>query len=333
VIARRSVWNDPKVLELVSKFVPAADEVHRLQSGSDAECRLFQKIAEQGHYAGRTRPSNTRQGTYAAAPSGVMLASINSNDPVRIADMLQRALAKWETMSRAERLLPEDPQSQTSTLQRAERFYPTDGLVLRVNSRDLPRETQTVDWRGKAWNQDFAWFKKEEAKQFLPPLQKGEKQDVPAPIIRRIARCHLVDNVRGQVLSFDDSHVEKARLTTEVTAVEGDVVSLRLEGETRTSAEGTWSVNGYRDMNNPTPQKRGYEARLMGKATYDTKKERFLTFEMVAVGTRWGGTQYNGRGDDLNPAPMGVLFTLAGDSPAERVAPAFFGRAYGWERR
>ena len=43
--------------ELMSGFIPVADEVHRLQTGEDRECRLFQKIAEQGHYAGRTQPT------------------------------------------------------------------------------------------------------------------------------------------------------------------------------------------------------------------------------------------------------------------------------------
>jgi hypothetical protein len=91
-------------------------------------------------------------------------------------------------------------------------------------------------------------------------------------------------------------------------------------------------VSGSRGARTVTPQKRGYEARLLGRATYDVAKERFLTFELVAVGTRWGGTQFNVRRDDLDPAPMGVLFTLAGDSPWERVAPAFFNEVYGWNR-
>ena len=88
-------------------------------------------------------------------------------------------------------------------------------------------------------------------------------------------------------------------------------------------------VRGYRDARRPGRQKRGFEARLLGKATYDVKKERFLTFEMVAVGKRWGAMQFNVRSGDLGPAPMGVLFTLAPDSPGCRIAPAFFAD-YGW---
>jgi len=305
------------VLKLASKFVPAADEVHRLQVGSDAECRLFQKIGDQGHY-GSKAAGTTRQGTYAAAPSGVMLASINSNDPAQIAKMLERALAKWDKLPRAQRLLPEDPMNQTAALKRPERSYPQSGLVLHVYSRDLPREAPGTGWRANAWNQDYAWFTKKETRQILPEqLKIGQKQDMPAPLIRRIACAHIVDNVRGQTLPYDENHVEKARLNAEVTAVNGAVVTLRLEGETRAS------VPGAKDAKKFDGQKRGFETRLLGKATYDLKKERFTTFEVVAVGTRWGGTQFNNRRGDIEPAPIGILFTIADDSPWERVAPAF----------
>jgi hypothetical protein len=315
-MARQSVWSDPKVLELAGKFVPAADEVYRmqnLQTGTDPECRLFQKFAELGHYGGR--PGTTRQGTYAATPSGLLLASINSNDPRRIEDMLKRALAKWQTLTRAERLLPNDPNKQWAAIKRPERFYPEDGLVLYVTSRDLPREagkTQPAkgDWRANAWNLDYAWFTKAEARQFFgAKLEVGQKQDLPAPVIHRIACAHLVDNVRGQTAPFEESQVKKARLTTTVTAVDGNVVSLRLEGETLTAAEGA--------------SKHGLDMRLLGKATYDLTAESFLTFELVAIGNRWGATQNNSRRGDLDEAPIGLVFTLAGDSPCERVAPAF----------
>src|SRR5262249_55572241 len=87
------------------------------------------------------------------------------------------------------------------------------------------------------------------------------------------------------------------------------VVTLRLEGETRTAREGL--------------RPHGLEMRLVGKANFDLAKERFLTFELVALGSRWGSTQLNGRRGDLDAAPIGLLFTLAGDGPCERVAPAF----------
>jgi hypothetical protein len=303
------------VLKLAAQFVPAADEVYRMQNlktGTDPECRLFQKFAERGHYR---RPGASRQGTYCVSPSGVLLGSINSNDPKRIADLLEQALAKWGTLTRAERLLPTDPRKQLADIKRSERHYPESGLVLNVTSRDLPRETGKANptragWRESAWNQDFAWFTKAEARQFVPAEAKvGEKQDLPARLLHRIACAHLIDNVRGQTSPFEESEVKRAQLSTEVTAVDGAVVALRLEGETRTAREGR--------------REHGLAMRLLGKATFDLARGRFRAFELVAVGSRWGGTRFNGRRGDTDAAPIGILFTLAADSPCERVAPAF----------
>jgi hypothetical protein len=165
-------------------------------------------------------------------------------------------------------------------------------------------------WRETAWNQDFAWFTKAEARQFLPPKPTvGAKQDLPAPVVNRIACAHLIDNVRGQTSPFDESQIKKSRLSAEVTAVDGDKVSLRLEGETSTAVDGQ--------------RKHSLDMRLLGTATFDLTKGRFVAFELVAVGVRAGSTQLNGRRGDTDPAPIGILFTLAGDGPCERIAPAF----------
>jgi len=320
--------------------VPVADEVARLQRGTDPESRLFQKVAEQGHYAGFGPPKHTgtRQGTYAAAPSGVLLASINSNDPTRMADMLRRALDKWETLSHSERLLASDPSTVAgeAARARAESYYPDGGLALRVDTRDLPRgasggAADPEDWRANAVNLDFAWFTKDEAQQFVPEnCALGETCEIPGPLIRRLARVHFVDNVRGQTPAYREDDVKTARLTSTVTAVDGPRVSLRLDGEVRLLAQGTWPVNDRHDAHNPQPHRRGFDGRLLGYATWDWDQQRFVAFEMVAAGTRWGATQYNVRHGDAAPAPLGFALTLAGDTPAERVAPAEFWH-YGWK--
>lgn len=300
----------------------------RLQRGTDPECRLFQQIAEQGHYAGRTQPTNTRQGTYAAAPNGVLLASANTNDPKRIAEMLRRALEKWNTMTKEERLRKDDPRAWAEQVQRPERLYPKDGLVLRVVVRDLPREERPRDWRGDAWNQDFAWFRRDEMLSLVPGApQVGAKGTLPGGAAKRFARAHLIDTVRGQSPPYGENAVRKAEFVSEALAVSGDRVRLRISGEAFIEEEGTWAISGFEDMNNPQPRKRGVELKFLGFAEFDRTNGRFVAFDVVALGTRWGGTQYNARADDLAPAPIGFLMTLA--DPTDRVAPANWW-IYGW---
>jgi hypothetical protein len=329
VIARQSVWTDPEVKELAAKFIPVADEVGRLQSGGDAECQLFRKIAEQGHYAGRTRPSRTRQGTYATTADGTLLASWNKNDPRFVARMVREALENWDRLkAQGRKFLGEDP-LKIAQLNRADRFFPEGGLVLKVNTRDLPRDPPQQRRWADAWNQDFAWFTKDEAGQFLAgEIELDRTYEVPRTLVERLARFHFLDNVRGQTPPFPACAIEDATLTGRVTAVDGDVVSLHLEGLTKAVQKGDWAIQGFQDMNQPSGQERGLDMKVLGSARFDRKQGRFIGFEVVAVGTRWGGTQYNCRDNDLAPAPFGAVLSLAGESRAERVAPEHF-RGYG----
>ena len=329
MIARQSVWTDPEVKELTAKFIPAADEVGHLQSGEDAECLLFQKIAEQGHYAGRTRPSFTRQGTYATTADGTFLASWKKNDPRYVARKLREALENWDKLKAEGRKFSAEDPLDIALLSRADRFFPEDGLVLKLNTRDLPRDPPQQGRSAHAWNQDFAWFTKEEAGQFLPSeIVPGRTREVPRRLVERLARFHFLDNVRGQTPQFPARAIEDAILTSRVTAVDGDVVSLRLEGRTKAVQKGDWSIRGFEDMDRPSHQERGLGMKLLGSARFDRKQRRFVGFEVVAVGTRWGGTQYNCRDNDMAPAPFGAALCLAGASRAERVAPTHF-RDYG----
>ena len=302
----------------------------RLQSGQDEECRLFQKIAEQGHYAGRTRPSSTRQGTYATTADGTLLISWNTNDPRVVASKLRQAIARWEKLPAERRSQADQPPLDPSRLERADRHYPEGGLVLRATTRDLPRDPPQEERWATSWNQDFAWFTKEEARQLVPQaLQVHQSCRAPRTLVRRLARLHFVDNVRGQTTPFPESAVQQAELVSRITAIDGDVVTLRLAGRTKSDEQGRWPVGGYRDNDQPNEQRRGMELTLLGRARYDRAQEKFVSFELVAVGTRLGGTQYNVRSRDLAPAPFGVLLTLAGDSQVERVPPEHFAE-YGW---
>jgi hypothetical protein len=316
------------VQALLEKFVPAADEVWGLQNGATPVATLVQTIAEQGHYAGRTKPTNTRQGIYSSAPSGKLLASINTRDAGQVAAMLKRALSVWDAMPDEERWLDEDQADRVINTPGWERLYPDDGLVTRVVARDLPREKEMGDWRDLAWNQDFAWFRAEEVARMIPgePVE-GATSVWPARVSTRLASLHFTDFVRGQVGPFDDDQVERAEIESEVVAVDGERISLRLTGRTRAVAKGVWPVEGFRDMNDPKQRERGVELELRGQAVYDAASGRFVEFELVAIGTRWGGAQYNGRAGDLEPGPIGFLVTIAEDGA--KIPPASIWR-YAW---
>lgn len=299
--------------------MPVAENCSPLQQAQqDAKAEFFRYVAEQGHYAGRTFPSATRQGLYAFRPDGRLLASINTREAVPLLEMLDRALKRWEEDQTVERVVPETYEPDPRFRSR----FPEDGLVLKVTSRDLPRDVDTRpdDLRRRALNHDYAWFTRDEVLSLVPANPSlGASQAVPAPIMRRLARFHLLDNVRGETPAWREADVEVAEATVEVTAVLDTEMHLRFVGRVRNRSRGEWPVRAFQPV--LPDQSRGYDASLLGYLVYDRAGSRFSRFDLLAVGPRWGGTEHNNRFDDLAPAPMAVRFELAGSLPSDRTPP------------
>jgi hypothetical protein len=299
------------VQRLAVEFVMAADACDRMQKEScqDEDALLFRKFAGERTSAKGNRGGN--QGHYAVTPSGELLASSSNTDPKALAELMKQALEKWAELPREKRLLSKAPDPKSAdNWRRMEALYPEDGLALRVVARDQKRE------RWPDSNLDYAWFRKNEARAFFPAEPtKDAQHEVPSELVRRLARFHLIDNVHAlNYTFFPNEAIEKARLTSTVVRIDGDLVSLSFEGESRASIV--------------SAKKIGYAPKLLGRATYNLKDQKFVSFELVAVGLRWGLGNCNQR---HNPAPalMGIVLTLTGDSPAERLPPAFISR-YGW---
>ncbi len=131
-------------------FIPATDEVWRLQNLKDPDCTLFMGFAKQGHYPG----GGTKQGIYACTPSGVFLGSCNSNNASVVERMMKNALKKWVATPARSRYLAKDPAKTKVARQLSQ--YPKDGMVLKVITRDLPRTTKKTARIKNAWNVQFA---------------------------------------------------------------------------------------------------------------------------------------------------------------------------------
>ena len=320
--ARAAAFADPEVIELAStEFLPLAENCSPLQTQKDAKGEFFRLVAEQGHYGGRTVPSATRQGQYAFTPDGHLLASINTRDADKMLGMMRQALERWREL----RQQRDRTAVESGTYERDPRypdFYPADGLVLKQTLRDLPRPEghPAPQKRPEAINFDYAWFTGDEAHDFLPEtLEVGATRELPRRIVRRFARFHLLDSVRGETPTWRDAHVESARMSTTVVALHGTRVHLHLDGAVRNQQQGAWAIRPFQEK--LEGMSRGYDCRLRGELVYDTAAGRFTRFDLVAAGDRWGGTEHNNRQEDLPASPMGIAFQLAGDTPADRTPP------------
>ena len=310
------------MIESARRFVATTDEVWRLQRGEDAECRFFQAMANQGHFGGKE--GSTRQGIYVCAPSGKFLGSILSHRPSRVIAMLDKAWKKWESLPPEERSLSELSQIRPS--HRWEDSYPEDGLVLSMFTRDLPLDCDPTSECRKKWNRDFVWYSKGEARQWLPPEPAaGKEWELPPRLTDRLARYHLVDVVRGQTSPMSASQVAGSKIIVRVQGLSGDLVHLEITGNTTSESKGRKlseeSERSQRRRGRDTEH--GVTANLLGTATFDLSAEKFVAFEFVALGARWGQTRFNGRyWDSENSSPVGYVFQLAGPSTPQ-VAPGF----------
>ncbi|MHC5063879.1 MAG: hypothetical protein ACYTG5_07880 [Planctomycetota bacterium] len=321
------VWSDPKIQELAKRFVPCADEVFRLQNGGDAECELFQEFCDQGHYR---EPKATRQGIYAVTPGGILLGSLNTQRPREVEEMLEAALLKWREIPREERRLNESQRSSLASVWRWESLRPEDGLILEVTSRDiLAQEDQPAEerrrrgrrrfnWSKQAWNRDYAWFTAEEIRSWIPEQPAlGASKAMPSRHVERLARFHLMDNVRGQTSDYKRSEIEHAEMRWRVESVTADELVLSLSGSTRAEVE-----------RGDYPH--GFAAELEGVASWDLKARRFSAFELRAQAESWGHTRFNNRRRGPESRAIGVVMRLA-PTDAPKVAPAFIWN-YGWSR-
>jgi hypothetical protein len=318
VAGRAQAFSDPTVIRLASEeFIPVAENSSALERQADDKGIFFRHVAEQGHYGGRIYPTTTRQGSYTFTADGHFLASVNTRDPRGMAEMLELALTRWRDGYEGHG--PAPAQLVNTTAESG--GCPEGGLILQLAARDLPREVdqRPDDWRKIAWNLDYAWITRDEARALVPePRTIGNRRAAPWAIVRRLARFHLRDFVRGEPVAWPEEAIRHGELWAEITAVTGDQVQLNLSGAVRLELDVHWvRPEDGEERHYPS----GYDCTLQGEATWDEQRGVFTAFDLVAVGQRWGANQYNNRDDDLGPAPLGITFALAGDAPSDRTPP------------
>lgn len=216
---------------------------------------------------------------------------------------------------------------------------PTDALIVRVFNRQFgrtekgelrltvpedydPRVRQFASRYAEPSN-DFMWVLATEWKALVPEKPTpGEKTTVPAAFALRLYRHHL-DPARGltEGRNFGHTPVDAGTLTLAVTAIQDGAVRLRLEG----------SVHLVDRRGSVPDEKRWlrYEPALLGHLAFDTAKQRFTRFDVVALGDVTGMPMH-GPPDDWKylqgyrpgKQSLGIAFELvANPTKVEHLAP------------
>jgi hypothetical protein len=327
-----SVFSDQRVIDFIAEhFVPVTTDINLSQHRKDADGKYFRKIAEQGHYAGRTKPTATRQGLYVATTDGHLLASVNSARADDVMKMMKQGVAKWQQrqalgMVGSKKKVPK----KTWVDKNYSVPFPQGGMILREVCRDLPRpkDPSFDNWRH---NFDNVWLTGEEVAQFKPVsadgkgrpklASKGQKYEIDQAVISRLAQFHFVDQVKGEASSWDESDIKQASLNAEVIEVADDSIKIKLSGRAKCVKPPTGNRNPY--SGSRIDKERGVDLKVTGYLVYDSEKDDFNSFELVAHGARWGGATYNFRKRDMGPEPIGFAFRLLEKKPENMTQPKF----------
>jgi hypothetical protein len=331
-VGRALTFSDPRIIEILrERFVPVAANISTLQRQDDEEGRFLRLVAWQGRFGLSFEEARARmaepehgechQGQFAVTTEGELLGSRHTRDPRLLLEVLEKAVENWER--RKTQLAATEVADVADPDGRFAWRYPEDGLVLHLGCTDLPRQVDLrPEERRGAHNQDYVWITREEMLALAPDdARAGDSFPMHGPVARRLIRYHLLDSVRGETPAWPAEALRDTEVKLTVIEATTGRVDLRLSGHAHLVEQGEWHsrrrVNGIGCL----IQERGYDAQLLGYLTFDRRERRFSRFDLVAVGTRWGGTTFNVRYDDVEPAPMGVAFTLAGREVRDRTPP------------
>ena len=331
-MGRALTFSDPRIIELLKgRFVPVAANISSLQRQDDEEGRFLRLVAWQGRFglsfeAAKARMAEPEhgechQGQFAVTTEGELLGSRHTRDPNLLLEVLEKALKNWER--RKTQLAATEVADVADPDGRFAWRYPEDGLVLHLGCTDLPRQVDLrPEERRGAHNQDYVWITREEMLAIGPDdARAGDSFPMHGPVARRLIRYHLIDSVRGETPAWPAEALRDTEMTLTVIEATPDRADLRLSGHAHLVEQGEWHSRRRNNGISCLIQERGYDARLLGRLTFDRRERRFSRFDLMAVGTRWGGTTFNVRHDDVEPAPMGVAFTLAGREARDRTPP------------
>ena len=291
------------------------------QRRQDKHGEFFRKIAEQGHYRGRTVPSDTRQGLYTATADGKLLVSVNSTQLGRVQRLLGDAIRIWKKTSSDER----SPKFDKSISVDPEYLQtpPKDGLALLMTTRDLPRGEKSRNTDSQAINFDHVWFEKDEMLAMVPDdPSKGQLVPLPRVVSERLARFHMIDSVRGETDPYDEDQVKIDNVGLKVMKVSAETIKFVIYGRSEAKRPPTNETSPY--TGHKITKEMGTDLEWSGAVVFDRKQQRFTRFDLLAAGKRWGGSLYNFRDNDSGPEPIGYGFQLIPDVSDDPTPPRYY---------
>ena len=236
---------------------------------------------------------------------------------------LEGALKEFATLPKEQRTPTIADPATAQAPKRAVPKPPAGGLILRGyctylrhdDKKQIVRATefyykQNPDrWKVETQS-DLLWLTEAERKSLIPANPKpGDRHEIAQPIQKRFYSTIGIDYMDGSVSALP---TRKSTMSVIVDKMDDQTLLLRLEGYAHLGTEFIL----------PSEAKgRGSELRLLGKVTYDRKKQALTHFDAVGVGHAWGRRTNEIRLDQV-PWMYGIACELVtGDAPQDLIPP------------
>lgn len=280
---------------------------------SKAEARQM-----RGYFGGK----GLQQGIYAVSSGGAYLVRANAGwpdpDPNGTLQALQKSLRDY-------RALPSSRRVRSAPFALADRMVfmreqftkPKGTLDLRVVTRGYayPGMTTFDERHPKYYGMDRLWYKPSEWRGWIPGERRvGASREVDGPLRDRIV---LRSHQHQAQAAWDISHIRQAKMTSTITGVEGDHVSLRIEANYSMKADTRWN-------------KSTYAGDLLAYATVDTSSGAWTDFRGAMLGT-WtvGMMPENLRVGDPSQRTASSFRLNPLDDPDDAMRPSQWRWGYG----
>ncbi|MFM9873522.1 MAG: hypothetical protein ACKVQS_08685 [Fimbriimonadaceae bacterium] len=299
------MFTRPDVIKrLKTEFIPFAGNTNELQVSKfdSPEKKWFLEMASQ--LSPGIANGGTAQGFYVVGADGQeYVYSIGGRQHDAFMNLLDEGLAKFKSSP------PKAIKLDILPIKTWTRIAPKGGLVVRSITRVSPLPSG-ADVRNTSIGRDHYWIFPEDIGEINN--SKGNHFAMPTKMARRMARFHLVDNVRGEPnrWRYDNIRVldiEMTRVSPMEYNFEGLYKLTNLEGHGGTE--------------------KGIAGRIRGFLTLNKARSQATQFEAYAEGYAWGDHE-NTSGAPPGKFPLKIAFRSVDDEIARSVPPQ---QSYFWD--
>lgn len=213
------------------------------------------------------KQSQDPQGMYIFGADGTPYGFCNDHDPADIEQLMDLALKRFKAAPPKPVVITEAEKNAPWSV-----TPPPTAQVLQVFAR-IPSPPKDASLLNEGVGRDFCWIYDNELREVAELAAGGTEFTMPATIARRIARFHLVDDVRGTPNMWDSSEIKQLSLSAMPVGAGQLTISGKFVLRTRSG-------------------RRSYSGKLDGTIRFDPETGAWNRVRLLADGVASGAGTY-----------------------------------------